>query len=164
MLILVDDRPTDHIEAESVVVGLVAAKPCRLLAAAALCNDAVLKAAGQPDSGDPLEVALLRAARLAGFDRAQLARDCPEVARQPFDSETRMMATVHRTSNGFLIAAKGAPEAILERASRIACASGNCPLNEEQRTRFRDKVAELGREGLRVLAIAERTAAQPAAV
>lgn len=130
----------------------------RLLRAGVLCNDAVL----EPESGDPLEVALLRAARLAGLDRARVVAECPEVGRQPFDSETRMMATVHRCGGGFLVAVKGAPEAILEQASRVAASSGDVPLDDGWRARIRAKVEEFGRRGLRVLAIAERGAHGPA--
>ena len=154
---IVKDRETGGAEA-------LPAPTLRLLRAATLCNDAVLKAAGQPDSGDPLEIALLRAACSAGLDRPQLLRDCAEVARQPFDSDTRMMATVHRCGEGFLVAVKGAPEAVLAQATRFAGPQGDGPLDLERRELLRAKVEELGQQGLRVLAIAERTApAQPAA-
>jgi Ca2+-transporting ATPase len=133
----------------------------RLVTAAALCNDAVL----QPESGDPLEVALLRTAHRAGLDRPQLLRDYPEVAREPFDSDTRMMVTVHRCGEGCLVAVKGAPEAILERATRLAGPEGDLPLDREQRARLMAKVNELGRQGLRVLAFADcTTPGRPAAV
>ena len=153
---VVEDREMDGADA-------LPAPALRLLRAAALCNDAVLKSAGQPDSGDPLEIALLRAAHRAGLERSQLLRDCPEVARQPFDSDTRMMATVHRCAEGFLVAVKGAPEAVLAQATRLAGPQGDSPLDAEQRELISAKVEELGQQGLRVLAIAERTApAQPA--
>jgi Ca2+-transporting ATPase len=135
----------------------------RLLVAAALCNDAVLKGEGQPDSGDPMELALLRAADRAGLDRARLLRDRPEVERQPFDSDTRMMVTVHRCGGGFLVAAKGAPEAILARATRLAGTDGDILLDPALREALKAKVEALGRQGLRVLAVAERTTPTPAA-
>jgi Ca2+-transporting ATPase len=134
----------------------------RLLEAATLCNDAVLQAGGQPDSGDPLELALLRAADRAGLSRARLLIDCPEVERQPFDSDTRMMVTVHRCGDGFLVAAKGAPEAILARAAHYAGPSGDLSLEQELRTRLHAQVEDLGRQGLRVLAVADCTTATPA--
>jgi Ca2+-transporting ATPase len=118
----------------------------RLLKAAALCNDAVVQARGQPDSGDPLELALLRAADHAGLTRAQLLRDCPEVERQPFDSDTRMMATVHSCGGAFLVAAKGAPEAILACAKSYAGPDGDVPLDHELRARLYAKVEDLGRQ------------------
>jgi P-type Ca2+ transporter type 2C len=134
----------------------------RLLKAATLCNDAVLKSGGQPDSGDPLELALLRAAERAGLTRAQLLRDCPEVERQPFDSDTRMMVTVHRCGGAFLVAAKGAPEAILARAKRYAGPDNDLSLDREHRAWLQAKLEELGRQGLRVLAVAEGTVPTPA--
>jgi Ca2+-transporting ATPase len=136
--------------------GTIPAPLLRLLKAGALCNDAVLKAAGQPDTGDPLEIAFLRAARHAGLDREQLLRDCPEVSRQPFDSDTRMMATLHRCDDGCLIAVKGAPEAVLASATRIAGRDADIALDEDMRDWLRAKVEELGAHGLRVLAVAER--------
>ena len=154
---VVEDRERDGADA-------LPAPALRLLRAAALCNDAVLNTADQPDSGDPLEIALLQAAHRAGLERPQLLCDCPEVARQPFDSDTRMMATVHRCAQGFLVAVKGAPEAVLAQATRLAGPQGDSPLDLEQRELLRAKVEELGQQGLRVLAIADRTApAQPAA-
>jgi Ca2+-transporting ATPase len=134
----------------------------RLLKAAALCNDAVLKSGTQPDSGDPLELALLRAADRAGLTSPQLLREYPEIARQPFDSDTRMMVTVHRSGGAFLVAAKGAPEAILAHAARYAGRNGDMPLDQQGRERFQAKVEELGRQGLRVLAVAEGAAPTPA--
>jgi Ca2+-transporting ATPase len=153
---LVHGRET---QATSALPGLA----LRLLRAAALCSDAVLKAGRQPDTGDPLELALLRAADRAGLTRARLLRDCPEVERQPFDSDTRMMVTVHRCGGAFLVAAKGAPEAILARAARLAGPDGDLPLDRERRERLQAKVEELGRQGLRVLAVAECTIPTPAA-
>ena len=146
-------------EAASALPGLA----LRLLKAATLCNDAVLKTAGQPDSGDPLELALLRASDRAGLIRAELLRDCPEVERQPFDSDTRMMVTVHRCGCAFLVAAKGAPEAILARAARYANPDGDLPLDQERRAQLHAKVEELGQQGLRVLAVADCKTPTPAA-
>jgi Ca2+-transporting ATPase len=143
--------------------GALPAPALRLLEAAALCNDAALKGAGQPDSGDPLEIALLRAACRAGLDRARLLRDYPEVDRRPFDSDTRMMATVHRYGGECLVAVKGAPEAVLARSARLAGGAGDVPLDDAQRARLAAKVGELGQQGLRVLAVAVRGAPTPPA-
>jgi Ca2+-transporting ATPase len=138
------------------------AEAFRLLEAATLCNDAALGGSGQSDNGDPLEIALLSAARGLGIERAELLRRHPEVARQPFDSDTRMMATVHRSGSGFLTAVKGAPEAVLGQATRVASPEGDIVLDDSRRAQLRAKVAELGSQGLRVIAVAERTDAAPA--
>src|SRR6516162_891828 len=48
-----------------------------LLKVAVLCNDASLETTADEGSGDPMELALLRAGLLAGLNRAALVRSCP---------------------------------------------------------------------------------------
>jgi Ca2+-transporting ATPase len=67
------------------------------------------------------------------------------------------MATVHSCGGAFLVAAKGAPEAILACAKSYAGPDGDVPLDHELRARLYAKVEDLGRQGLRVLAVAECT-------
>ena len=67
-----------------------------------------------------MEVALLRAGTFAGLHRAEQIEAYPEVAEQPFDSRSKRMATVHRHEDGYFAAVKGAPEAVLPAAERIA--------------------------------------------
>jgi Ca2+-transporting ATPase len=130
-----------------------------LLTAAALCNDAALRAA--PDglhlSGDPTESALLVAAVKAGLDPAGLARAWPRRREMPFDPGTRMMATFHvMPGTGPVLLAKGAPRAILERATRAHTAAGPIALTEQVRARLLEENQAMAREGLRVLAFAWR--------
>ena len=71
------------------------------------------------------------------------------------------MATVHRSGSGFLTAVKGAPEAVLARATRLAGPDGDIVLDESRCALLRAKVAELGSQGLRVIAVAERNRRRP---
>ena len=65
-----------------------------VLRAGVLCNDAVAAPGGW--LGDPTETALLAAAERSGLDpTAERARH-PRLAAIPFDSDRRLMATVHR--------------------------------------------------------------------
>ncbi len=129
----------------------------RLLEVATLCNDAVIDGPDQPASGDPLETALLRVARTAGIERPALLIAKPEIARRSFDSDTRLMATVHAAPEGTLVAVKGAPEAVLPLAIRIAGPDGPYLMTEELRAEWRQRTEDMGRSGLRVLAFAERS-------
>jgi len=104
----------------------------------ALCNNAEL-----PNSGDPLEIALLEAAERAGIDRDELRRRHPERREEAFDPETRMMATVHDD----VVAVKGAAEAVLD-----ACTG----LSEERKNEWLRRAEEMAAEGLRVLAVARK--------
>ena len=65
------------------------------------------------DAGDPTELALVRAASAAGFDRAALERELPRVGEVPFDADRRRMSTIHRDDRGAVLYVKGAPEAVL---------------------------------------------------
>ena len=76
-----------------------------LLAASALCNDAVLSPDGAAPGdfhavGDPTEGALVVAAARLGLWKAELDRALPRVAEVPFDSERKRMTTVHHVGNG----------------------------------------------------------------
>ncbi|OLN24975.1 Cation-transporting ATPase, E1-E2 family [Desulfovibrio sp. DV] len=121
------------------------------LAAAALCNDAVLDAEGDGFTGDPTEAALLVAAKLAGLDPAALAQGLPRLADEPFESERMYMATLHATGRDrpVLLLFKGSVEATLPR-----CHAGpGAPLDAAA---IRRTVEDMGRRGLRVLALARR--------
>ena len=67
-----------------------------------LCNNATLSHVAAEDSGDPMELALLRAGRLAGLDRQELLRETAEVREHAFDTVRKMMATVHHGDDGYL--------------------------------------------------------------
>ena len=89
----------------------------RLLEIAVFCNNATLGRVSDEDTGDPMELALLRAGRLAGLERGELLNKSPEIVEHAFDTTTKMMATVHRSDGAYLFAIKGAPEAVLAKAN-----------------------------------------------
>ena len=125
----------------------------RLLRAAVLCNDAVLDAPGQTAIGDPLELALLAAARLAGVEQSALSAAHPETARSAFDNALRMMATAHACDGRTLLTVKGAPEAVIDRAAFVATADGDVPMDDGIRAEWhaRTEASEpLGSQGARL--------------
>ncbi len=106
----------------------------------AWCNNAALGVEGSSDSGDPLEVALLRAADLAKIPLA------PTRLREvTFDADTRMMATVHMYEGQLIAAVKGAPEAVLAVSSAAT-----------DQDRWLGTAESMASKGLRVIAIAQQ--------
>ena len=103
-----------------------------LLRGAALCSDGTA----------PTEVALLEAAERAGIEVEAVRASSPRLDAIPFDSERKMMATLHA---GGRVLLKGAPEVVLERCTQVDGAGA--------------AVEGLAAEGMRVLAVAERTVA-----
>ncbi len=119
---------------------------------AALCVNASLNA--HEPTGDPLEVALLRAARLAGQERAALLALYPEVREEAFDSETKMMATVHEHEQSYFVAVKGAPEEVLRACVEQWQPSGSTDLSNERRDTLLALSHQMATTGLRVLSLA----------
>jgi Ca2+-transporting ATPase len=131
-----------------------------------LCNNAVLTRDDDDGVeakavGDPMEAALLVAGARAGLDRDALLERQPEIREEAFDPDLKMMATVHRDGGGYFVAAKGAPEILLGRASHVAADTGPVPLNDTARARWRERADTLAAQGLRVLAIASKSADDP---
>jgi Ca2+-transporting ATPase len=132
-----------------------------LLRVAALCNDADLERADDAGTGDPMEIALLRAAYGAGFARRALLREWPLVHEHAFDSGLRMMATVHEHGGTFLYAVKGAPEAVAAAVTHVITGTNVSPLDDAARDRWLSRAEDMARGGLRVLACAMKTATGP---
>jgi Ca2+-transporting ATPase len=129
--------------------------PLRLaLEAGVLCNNAALHEGEEEPVGDPLEVALLAAGAVAGLRRDKLLEQMPEVREEAFAADTMMMATFHETGEGFRVAVKGAPAAVLEACSDMATEEGKAELTEEQRGAWQERNQQMAEEGLRVVALA----------
>ena len=127
----------------------------RALQIGVLCGNATLEAGNGQGMGDPMELALLRLGALAHIHREALLQAWPEVHELAFDAETKMMATAHARDGALFIAIKGAPEAVLAAASAIG--PQNTALDAETRDEWLRRAAALAEEGLRVLALAEKT-------
>jgi Ca2+-transporting ATPase len=128
-----------------------------LLRIAVLCNDAHLDDGERGGTGDPMEIALLRAGLRAGYHRAKLLHEQRLVRKHAFDTATRMMATVHESGARFLVAVKGAPEAVIAAATRVIAAHGDAVLDDASRAGWLARAGQLGHHGLRVLACAMKT-------
>ncbi|MBI4432974.1 MAG: cation-translocating P-type ATPase [Candidatus Omnitrophica bacterium] len=119
----------------------------KLMLAAALSND-VTEDGKEKLVGDPTEIALLEASHEAGTSKKDLERDFPRIAEIPFDSDRKLMTTIHRKENGAISFTKGAAESIAKAVTgdsqRILAAS--------------EKMAE---EGYRVIAFALREWERP---
>jgi Ca2+-transporting ATPase len=122
-----------------------------------LCNNASLDEEGE--IGDPMETALLRAGRVAGIERQRLLNENPEIREEAFSTEAKMMSTFHEQAGGFLVAVKGAPEAVLEVCSRVAAEGGEKEFGEEDRSKWLKRNRDLAEGGLRLLALARKEAA-----
>jgi Ca2+-transporting ATPase len=134
----------------------------QMLRAGVLCNNAQLHdgdADGEIEAiGEPLEVALLVAGAKGEIYRDELLESKPEVREVAFDPDTKMMATLHEEDGGYRIAVKGAPGPVLAASSQILARDGEQSLDDKERETWLDRNEQMAQEGLRVLALATKTA------
>lgn len=111
------------------------------------------------ESGDPTEVALLRAAAALGADVSTPVREAHRRAMFRFDPVRRLMSTVDATPDGGLVVhTKGAPEAVLTRCSCVIEPDGSIiQLSAERRTTLLARADSYAARGLRLLALATRS-------
>lgn len=132
-----------------------------LLEVSILCNNARL-AQNHSNSdnfmGDPMEVALLVAGKKAGLQPEHLLNQYPKLREEAFDSQTKMMATIHAIQDRYYFAVKGAPEAVLNCCSHQLTSEGVQPFTPEDRQTWEDRCQQMAQQGLRILAIASKTA------
>lgn len=112
----------------------------QLLRAALLCSDAT--AHGKEEVGDPTEIALVRLGERYGMDEEVLRAQYPRLSELPFDSERKMMSTVHRQPAGTIMFTKGAVDVLMAR----------CTVSHQQQAEIEAANEALSKDGLRVLA------------
>ncbi len=117
----------------------------------ALSND--VSPLEEEPTGDPTEIALYVAASDAGFDKRSLELESPRVAEIPFESERKLMSTLHRVGDGVVAWVKGAPEVLLPRCRDELGEGGTRDLDREA---CLERVQALAEAGHRVLALAWR--------
>ncbi len=119
-----------------------------LMVAAVLANDAVCE--GGRFSGDPTEVALLR----AGLREARIkGRRLFEV---PFDADRKRMTVVCEFKGSVYAFMKGAPETVMAVCSRTSDSVALVPFDARLRSEAADAGERMMDEGLRVLSFAYR--------
>ncbi|NLM77121.1 MAG: cation-translocating P-type ATPase [Ruminococcaceae bacterium] len=118
-----------------------------LLAMATLCSDATLQVDGDEIQrlGDPTETAIVYAAYLNGIDKKTLEENHPRLAELPFDSDRKMMTTVHQMDGKLTVIVKGAFDQIARRCQPAHVETGEAVMEH------------MSEQALRVLAVAYKT-------
>jgi len=122
----------------------------------ALCSDAELNEEGQAE-GDPTQAAVVNYANKIGLPKNELSRKYPRVAEIPFDSERKLMTTLHRKpEGGFIQHTTGAPDVVISKCTHYLENGQILPLTEEKRQFFMSENKRLAYKALRVLAAGYR--------
>lgn len=126
-----------------------------LLQYGALCNDSKLDTEGEKPQalGDPTETALVMAALEAGLDKNQLDCRLPRVFELPFDSDRKLMTTVHEVDGSYIAITKGAPDVLLERCTQV-WKTKVASMDAAAKEKIQALNAQMADDALRVLAVA----------
>ncbi|WP_277290463.1 cation-translocating P-type ATPase [Streptococcus orisratti] len=105
--------------------------------------------------GDPTETALVQ----FGFDHSFDVRDAlqtePRVAELPFDSDRKLMSTIHKQADGrYFVAVKGAPDQLLKRVTKIEEDGNIRSITEADKQTILAINKDLAKQALRVLMMA----------
>ena len=128
-----------------------------LATAMALCADAVHDPDTDTVTGEPTEAALVRWAVAQGLSPSALRAQYPRVAEAPFDSERKMMSTLHADGSSVVQYTKGAPDVLLPLCDRIWIDGRAEPMTDAHRAEIAARNHAMTGSALRVLAAAMRT-------
>lgn len=118
----------------------------------ALCTDAELNEEGQAE-GDPTQAAVVNFANKVGLPKNELSKKYPRVGEIPFDSERKLMTTLHqKPEGGFIQHTTGAPDVVISKCSAYLEKGKILPMTEEKRGFFISENKRLAGKALRVLA------------
>ncbi len=104
--------------------------------------------------GDPTEGALIVSAKKVGFDKDDLNRKHPRLDEIPFNSTRKMMSTLHEIDKKKYVYAKGAPDVLLDKCSKIIIDGKVQKLTPSIRKKVLRQNDEFGNQALRVLGFA----------
>jgi len=121
-----------------------------------MCNDSSIEEDdGEKKAiGDPTEIALIVLGRDKGLYRKKLEEKMPRVEEVPFDSDRKMMSTIHKTGNNYRVFTKGAIDIILDRCKGILIDGEVKDITEEHKHKIIEENENMASNALRVLGLA----------
>ncbi|WP_211252916.1 cation-translocating P-type ATPase [Carnobacterium gallinarum] len=125
----------------------------RLIQIAVLCNDSTINEEGQ-ELGDPTEVALIAYSNAVNQPYQLVRSSFPREDEIPFDSDRKLMSTVHTISGERMMLTKGGPDVVFQRCSHVLLDGEVVPLTDDLLRSLSDQNEDFSNRALRVLAYA----------
>lgn len=126
-----------------------------------LCNDAAFTE-GNSTLGDPTETALIE---YFGKDKTETVREqYPRLGEIPFDSDRKLMSTVHSVDGENVMLTKGAVDVMLKRLTKIEDGGVLRDIGEDDIKKIIEMNVEFSEKGMRVLCFGKKTVSDPAGI
>lgn len=126
----------------------------RLLRASILCSDATVE--DGKEIGDPTETALIALGNRLNVDAGTVRSTHPRISEVPFDSDRKLMSTLHDLDGERIMVTKGAVDVLMDRISMVAVDGTETKITQEWKDKISEQNQQFSRNGLRVLAFAYR--------
>ena len=125
-----------------------------LLKEALLASDATTDKETGAEIGDPTEVALIMLGNRIGVDEVAYRKQHPRLSELAFDSDRKLMSTLHNIDGVPTMYTKGAIDTLLDRSAWLLTSQGKVEMTDERRSEIARVNMELSQQGLRVLSFA----------
>jgi Ca2+-transporting ATPase len=119
-----------------------------------LCSDATYE--NGHGTGDPTEIALLMLGDDLGIDRQALHAASKRISESPFDSDRKLMSTLHREDGKFTVYTKGAIGNLLKISTHVLANGQVIPITEMHKTQYLKAAEGMSDQALRTLGIASK--------
>lgn len=120
-----------------------------LLTYSILCNDSLN--IGGKEIGDPTETALINLGDKFKMGAVEIRDKYRRYSEVPFDSDRKLMSTLHQFDQGYTMVTKGAVDVLLERITHIKKNGTVVAITEQDKEEIERQNKEFSKDGLRVL-------------
>ena len=127
----------------------------RLVEISVLANDAAISEDGAK-LGDPTEIAFLDYSEKLNQPYRAIRQQFPRLQELPFDSDRKLMSTLHEIDGEHLLLTKGGPDIVFGRSTKVLFDDQVVPLTDEIKQKLQHQNEEFSKRALRVLAFAYR--------
>ncbi len=121
---------------------------------ACMCTDCNIS--NKNISGNPSEVAIVEYAINSGLNRSLLYNEYPRISEIPFDSKRKLMTTIHKCGNKYLIITKGAPDVLISKCTNYIDNNSESILSSSKKSELLGINDKMASGALRVLGVAIR--------
>ncbi len=127
-----------------------------LLKIASMCTDCNITYKDKKvyAEGEPTEVAIVNAAIADGINKDEVYREEKRINDIPFDSERKLMTTIHTVGNRYRVITKGAPDILINRCKQVYINGRKEDLTHSKKLEILNKNEKMAKDALRVIAVA----------
>lgn len=148
----------ERIPVENITISNEESPVKQLLLGSILCNDST-NTDGR-EIGDPTETALINLGSKLGLDAVEIRKEYPRLSEIPFDSDRKLMSTLHKIGGQYTMIVKGAVDVLLNRVDNIKENGNVRSITKEDKDKIEAQNLEFSKDGLRVLAFAYMESSQ----